>query len=244
MRLEFNEVLVAVPTWQWSLLNYHINEVITCHLTRRQVRYECHDPTTFQANMYSTLITLRWDVPWEWQLLEKWNTAKQCSEKKSNEVYWIIDRNLLKVFWGQTTQISLQSPTWNGSRWKLHPSRPSGEVLVLQAKAKTFPVNTMTWLGCEKNLRWGQMNTAAGGLPTPTFSSFIPIHFNYPGIPTIFPMSRLAQPGNLQLILPHLRQSNGGGRETSSNGMKCHSVIAFVTKMLARSDREGLEKSH
>lgn len=56
-------------------------------------------------------------------------------------------------------------------------------------------------------------------------------------------MSRLAQPGNLQLILPHLRLSDGGGRESSSNGMKCHSVVAFVTKMLG-GDEEGLERSH
>lgn len=87
----------------------------------------------------------------------------------------------------------------------------------------------------------GQMSIASPGPPTPSVSSFIPIHFNYPVIPTFFPMSRLAQPGNLQLILPHLRQSNGGGRESSGNGMKCHSVVAFVTKMLRR-DGKGLER--
>lgn len=81
-----------------------------------------------------------------------------------------------------------------------------------------------------------QMRTAVGGPPTHIVSSFIPIHFNYP-------MSRLAQSGNLQLILPHLKPSNGGGLETSSNGMKCHSVVAFVTKMLGRSDGEWLERS-
>ena len=88
-----------------------------------------------------------------------------------------------------------------------------------------------------------QMRTAVGGPPTHIVSSFFPIHFNYPVTPTIFPMSRLAQSGNLQLILPHLKPSNGGGWETSSNGMKCHSVVAFVTKMLGRSDGEGLERS-
>lgn len=73
------------------------------------------------------------------------------------------------------------------------------------------------------------MSITAPGPPTPLLCSFIPIHFNYPVIPTFFPVSRLVQPCNLQLLLPHLRPTGGGGRETSSNGMKCHSVIAFVT---------------
>lgn len=73
------------------------------------------------------------------------------------------------------------------------------------------------------------MSIAVPGPPTPCLWSFIPIHFNYPVIPTFFTLSRLVQPCNLQLLLPHLWATGGGGRETSSNGMKCHSVIAFVT---------------
>lgn len=80
------------------------------------------------------------------------------------------------------------------------------------------------------------------GRPTHPVSSFIPIHFNYAVIPALFPVSWLAQPGNLQLIWPHLRSSRGGGRESSRNGMKCHSVVAFVTKMLG-GDAEGLGRS-
>lgn len=100
----------------------------------------------------------------------------------------------------------------------------------------TFPVNTTAR---NKNPHTGQMSTAARHPPIPRPRSFIPIHFNYAVIPTFFPVSRLAQPGNLQLILPHLRPSSGGGRETSSNGMKCHSVAAFVTAMLSRPDGRG-----
>lgn len=80
------------------------------------------------------------------------------------------------------------------------------------------------------------------GHPTHPVSSFIPIHFNYAVIPALFPVSWLAQPGNLQLIWPHLRFSRGGGRESSRNGMKCHSVVAFVTKMLG-GDAEWLGRS-
>lgn len=80
------------------------------------------------------------------------------------------------------------------------------------------------------------------GHPTQPVSSFIPIHFNYAVIPALFPVSWLAQPGNLQLIWPHLRFSRGGGRESSRNGMKCHSVVAFVTKMLG-GDAEWLGRS-
>lgn len=73
------------------------------------------------------------------------------------------------------------------------------------------------------------MSIADPGPPTPSLWSFIPIHFNYPVIPTFFALPRLVQPCNLQLLWPHLRATGRGGRETRSNGMKCHSVIAFVT---------------
>lgn len=89
----------------------------------------------------------------------------------------------------------------------------------------------------------GQMSIAARGPPTARVSSFVPIHFNYQVIPTFFPMSRLARPGNLQLILPHLMLSFDGSKEKSSNGMKCHSVVAFVSTMVGRPDGEGLERS-
>lgn len=68
--------------------------------------------------------------------------------------------------------------------------------------------------------------------------------FQLPSVSNLPNMSRLAQLGNLQLILPHLRLSEGGGKETSSNGMKCHSVVAFMKVMVAKPDGEGLERSH
>lgn len=97
----------------------------------------------------------------------------------------------------------------------------------------------MAWLVYKKKQPFRWVRWAGGwGCPTHPVSSFIPIHFNYAVIPTLFPVSWLAQPGNLQLIWPHLRFSHGGGMESSRNGMKCHSVVAFVTKMLG-GDAEG-----
>lgn len=203
---EPNEVSVAV-------LNYHINEVISCHLTwmtgkvRMSWSYKFPNKCVFSTN-----------YPREG------NT--RTAARKNKKVYSTTSCWIFNVTWEKNQAVPQRWMWRKGSGWRRPPP--------LRANIKTSPVNTTVWWGYTgkpqtittlRALKWAFWLQVH---PLPD-SSVIPIHFNYPVIPTFFSMSRLAQAGNLQLHLPHLRPTSGGGRETSSNGMKCHSVVGFVT---------------
>lgn len=71
-------------------------------------------------------------------------------------------------------------------------------------------------------------------------NSFIPIHsFQLPWVSNLPNLSWLAQLDNLQLILSHLRWSEGGGRRRKGNGMRCHSVVACMNGVVAKPLEQG-----